>query len=564
MQATVGTRGLSIVPPVEAFKITGEQEKSGEDIGDGAVQAEGENPIDDIMHPQLAISEEALNQGPVISANEAASAADPSDLDGARVEGTADGTINESSIHQGIETISFDELARMDAAKDFDELNDEITPTYQTKMRDMPGYIDFKLLNSWQDVELAVENAGEDIRIHELVAAFTRLKQILGRANTRFLIFLSEKVIQQASQASPWMAAAVFHACCKLRYKNADLFDALATQMVDNTRNLYSREIANTIYSFGILTRFEILVLAAEKGIRVADMYRLYSTEPSPILFDLQYKLLEALCAEMTVVHRLTDFTSQELANTVYGLGLLRHRNTPALKALAREVIDLKNLTRFNAGEINMIVYGFGLLNYQEDSLYDTIAGMVIKAEKYIEFSTQHIANMLYALARVNYSGKNITEVLCKEIVQLERLSGFREQEVSNIISCLAMLGAGKPEVYDALLNEVIKPDKIEHYVAHNLSTILVGLAHAQHRNEEAMDIFAKELMKPERILSLTTRDLEDIIISMNALNYVHVDLMVALASELRKTDRHEKQGENLWITCRANLFSWGLITPYP
>lgn len=573
LQAPVSIRTFSCAPPVPTSAISEEQQKNGEDIGDsdttgnGTALPESGNPSQTISHFQPPTSEESQNQDSDIpSENVEAVFETDLGLDEARVETATNETIVSYSTYQGYDAKTFDELARMDAAKDADELNDDLTPTYRARMQDMPGYIDFKLLNSWQDVEAAVVNAGVNIKAHEIVAAFTRLKQIMGRSNTRFLFQLSEKVIQQAPELNSWMIAAVFHACGKLRYKNAALFDALATEMLklNNTRKLYSREIANCVYSLGILSRFEILVHAAEMGIRVADMFHLYSTEPPPILFDQQYELLEALCKEMTVVHRLTDFTSQELANTIYGLGLLRHRNTAALKALAREVTNLNHLTQFSAVEISMLVYGFGLLNYQEDSLYDTISGMVIKAGKEEEFSTQHIANVLYGLARANYSGRRITEVLCKEILKLERLSGFREQEVSNIISCLAMLDAGTPKVYDALLKEVIKPYKIEHYVVHNLSNILVGLAQAQHRNEEVLDVLSQELMKPERILSLTSRDLEDIVVSMNALNYANIDLMVALASELRKTDRHEKGGENLWIACRANLFSWGLITPYP
>lgn len=461
--------------------------------------------------------------------------------------------------------MELDEFARIDAAKDADELEAGLMPKRFQWPSEKPGFIDFTMLNSWKDVEDAIEKGGDSIKLNHVVAAFTRLKQVLGRGNTRFLARLAEMIMQDSTGIQSWQIAAVFHACGKLRYKNADLFESLGATMLQmqNTRSLHSREIANLIYSLGILSRFEVLVRAAEKGVKVADIYHLYSVEPPPVLFDLQDDLVETLCNELTVSHRLTDFTEQELANTVYGLGLLRYRNTASLKALAREIMSLTHMMKFNAQEISNILYGFGLLGFQEDRIYETISSMVLETDMLDQFTTQHIANVLYGFARVNFSNEDIMRGFHKQILQKERLDYFREQELSNIITCLSLLDSGTPKVYDALLGEVLKPEKMPKFVEHNLSAIILGLAQARHRNEEALDALAKEFVKPERMMNLTSKELGDIIVGLNGLDYEDPDFMQILACELRKPHRMEKDSGHLWETCRANFLSWSLVLPY-
>ncbi|GMH33929.1 hypothetical protein BSKO_01763 [Bryopsis sp. KO-2023] len=485
--------------------------------------------------------------------------------EGGSVQG-ADGSDSESESgkdKEGKGGDGGDELFRIEAAKDADDMEDGMVRR-PPRMEERPGYIDFTKFNTWADVQVAVDKAGDDISPAQIVAAFTRLKQIIPRANTKFLARLSEMVMQSVETLKSWHIVAIFHACAKLRYKNIDLLNTLAEEMLRmrNTKALYSMEIANLVYSMGILSRFEVLVQAAERGLRVPDVYHLYSVQPPPTLFDLQDDLMEAVCNELAVPHRLTDFREQELANTIYGLGLLRYRNTAALKALGREVTSLIHLPKFTPQEISNIVYGFGLLGFQEDNIYETISTMVLKHDKMETFTTQNIANMLYGFARVNFSSPSIMAALRKEIETSCKSGEFREQEISNIVSCLALLDAGTPSVYDALLKEAMNPARMPRFVDHNLSTMILGLAQAQHRNEAALDALVEELMKPERMANLTSKDIGDIIVGLNGLDYVHNGFMQVLSAELRKPARVNGGGQ-LWETCRANLFSWSLVTPF-
>eukprot|EP00803_Ostreobium_quekettii_P001785 evm.model.scf_1110.3 EVM.evm.TU.scf_1110.3 scf_1110:24694-26571(-) len=437
------------------------------------------------------------------------------------------------------------------------------------------GFVDFRRLASLEEVENEIRELGDAVEGHHLAAAFNRLKQmqigadlnqkrvLLKKLRGSFLEELSHMMIKYAHKLSPRNVVAVIHACAKLRYVNCGLLEVLSKEMLrkKSAKVFYSMELANLVYSLGVLAKTHAFLSAAHLG--NLEYYRMHGPKPVAPMFASQGRLLRDIAKEMTVSHRLTDFKTQELANTVYGFALLDFRDDHALVAISRELLSPEHQDHFEDQEISNIVYGFGLLGYRDEYCIMALLNGALTTGKLATFLPQHVANILYGLAKLGFRYDKFLEAAMERIVHPQDLAKFREQELANLTSCLAVLGVKDPQIFAALVSEITKRRHMQRFTVQNLSSIVLGLAEAGHRDVDALNCLAEEIVRPRRMAGFSPRDLVDIIQAFDKLQFHHQGFFLALAAELRKPHRASQASRELWQVCRGHLMAYSFAFPF-
>ena len=426
-------------------------------------------------------------------------------------------------------------------------------------------FIKFSDFVKWPQFKEALDGLGDKVRFSHVASAFTSLRNIFPRPPETFLDSLARKGIPLLSEARSNQLARLFYSCGKLRYIHRDFMEKMSQRILQErlVMQMDGCDISIMLYSIGILSRFQLLVFAAEKGMRLVDLFQLYIQETPPILFPSQPELVTALCEQIAVTNRLSGFKEQELANIVYGCGLLRAPEPAALQALAREIANYQRLTKFTGQEISNIIYGFGLNQVKDEGMLYTLSDYLLKTGRLLEMETQHLANILYGFSRVEFAYPPILDALMKEIVQSERLRRFKVQELANIISCAALIGIQDESFYRTLGKEAVQSHRLKKYMEHNFSTIVLGMATVSVRDADVLRKLASEMRRPERLPNYTSKDICDIIWAFNNLEFLDDGFMLSLVAELRKPQRIRQCDARVWQSCRAHVFSWSLAFPF-
>eukprot|EP00210_Caulerpa_lentillifera_P001205 g1161.t1 len=478
------------------------------------------------------------------------------------VSSASQNTTNPTTDQQDDSTDVVSELDS-EASKDFREEDEVFHPSSMTStMADFIGFQDFV---KWTQVRDAVETLRDKVSLRHTVAAFATLKGMLPRPPNTYLDSLANTLVAKIDDARSNHIARVFFACGKLRYINPKLLQALSKKCLEGRHvvEMDGCDLSGILHSLGVLSRFQMFVFAAEKGVRAVDLYQMYTKETVPILFDLQPELIRAIANELSTPNRLVGFKEQELAQSVYGLGLLRAPETMALRGLAREISEASRLPKFTAQELSNVIYGYGLVNFKDEALLYGMCNHMIRMKRMPELETQHLANILYGFSRMNFKFEPFIINMVDEIIQPERLKRFKEQELANIVSCSSLIGVKDEAFFKLLGQEIAKPNRLVKYLEHNFSTIVLGFANVGARDVDVLKTLAEEMRRPHRLPNYTSKDICDIIMGFNNLEFMDDGFMLALVAELRKPQRIKKSDTKVWQSCRAHVFSWSLAFPF-
>lgn len=450
-----------------------------------------------------------------------------------------------------------------EASKDLREEDDVFHPS--SLRSTMPDFIGFQAFVKWTQVRDAVVMLGDSVNLRHTVAAFTTLKGMLPRPPNAYLDSLADQLCDRIADARSNHIARVFLACGKLRYINKKLLQVLTRKCLDGRHvvEMDGCDLSGILHALGVLSRFQMFIFAAEKGVKAVDLYQMYSKETVPILFGLQPELVRVIANELSTPNRLVGFKEQELAQSVYGLGLLRAPETMAFKVLAREIGNAARLPKFTAQEMSNVIYGYGLVNFKDEALLYGICNHMLRMQRMVELETQHLANILYGFSRMGFKFQPFISSLMSEILQQERLRKFREQELANIVSCSSLIGVHDKAFFTLLGKEIAKPERLVKFLEHNFSTIVLGFANVGVRDVQVLRALAEEMRRPQRLPNYTSKDICDIIMGFNNLEFMDDGFMLALVAELRKPQRIKKSDTKVWQSCRAHVFSWSLAFPF-
>ena len=454
-------------------------------------------------------------------------------------------------------------IVELDSLKDAMEQDDVFDPASLRPQLD--DFIKFAEFVKWPQFKQAINGLGDKLRFRHVASAFTSLRNILPRPPEPFLDSLARNGISLMHEARSNQIARLFYSCGKMRYINRSFMEKMAQRVLQERliMQMDGCDISIMIYSIAILSRFQLLVFAAEKGMRVVDLFQLCVHETPPILFPSQPELISALCEQIAVSNRLAGFKEQELANIVYGCGLLRAPEPAALQALGREIAEYNRLTKFTGQEISNIVYGFGLNQVKDEGMLYKLSDYILKTGRLAEMETQHLANILYGFSRMEFAYPPILAAMMQEIVQSERLRQFKENELANIISCAALIGIQDEDFYKALGKEAVRSHRLPKYMEYNFSTMVLGMATVSVRDPDVLRKLASEMRRPERLPNYTSKDICDIIWAFNNLEFLDDGFILSLVAELRKPQRIQQCDAKVWQSCRAHVFSWSLAFPF-
>jgi hypothetical protein len=169
------------------------------------------------------------------------------------------------------------------------------------------------------------------------------------------------------------------------------------------------------------------------------------------------------IAAAMT---RLPDFKPQACSNTLWGLAKLQHPldSAPLLAATGHkdaaslvwaimEAAVLPQLNRFSSQQLSNIVYALGLLQVpQDEHVMDALVGRIIRCLRSEDCSPQTAGNCMWALGAGGYSAAAL-KLQQPLLAFVEAHSAeFVSQDLSNIANSLAKLGHHCPQLLNALV----------------------------------------------------------------------------------------------------------------
>ncbi len=217
----------------------------------------------------------------------------------------------------------------------------------------------------------------------------------------------------------------------------------------------------------------------------------------SPLAAELLSKLVEEQ-PDGSSIARLSN--PQELANTLYGLGLLQEAcgfkpDPEQLDLLADEVVyrlrdDKLSIGGFKSQGLSNALYGCAKLGYKNVQLIKDLADAHVEYMPAL-LNSQDVANSLYALALLGCSEPDYHAALLHlrdaAILRLrskgaDAADANTEQGLSNTLWALGKLGCSGPEYDSAVLAlceevQLLLKGSVP-YPAQGLSNVLLGLAY--------------------------------------------------------------------------------------
>ena len=162
----------------------------------------------------------------------------------------------------------------------------------------------------------------------------------------------------------------------------------------------------------------------------------------------------------------LHGFKEQELANIIYGLGLMGKANQAILNTLADEVTAPRHLRHFSERELCNIIWAFGKLEYLNASRLRVLLEEVLKPERVENIKEQGLSNIMYGLACV--SPRLLTELSRAELAGVvrslvdeaqvpQRMRSFNAQNLANMGWSLAQLGYHDNDFLQKIINRYVR-----------------------------------------------------------------------------------------------------------
>eukprot|EP00803_Ostreobium_quekettii_P002359 evm.model.scf_3925.1 EVM.evm.TU.scf_3925.1 scf_3925:1691-4469(+) len=403
----------------------------------------------------------------------------------------------------------------------------------------------FKGMQSWEEVQTAVEGLGDAMSVMHVDAVFNALKTMRRRPPDSFLNRMARVSTHLAPSFRSRCIASVFHSCAKMRFSCSSLFEAMAREALlpSKLAGFNVQQLANTIYALGVLQKHHEVATEGQGGGANRACPSFYHKQRSqdgwgredgywyspkdsryggPI-FPSQLELLEALAGQIISSGCESTMTNQHICNIVYGLALAHVRHNALLNLLAREMTRSERVDEFSEQEFAMIIYSLGILKFQHKSVVPAMMVRLSQPGRMQAFSEQGLANMVLGLGLLCKVGVRLSDAVLSrvgyEITKPPRLSHFRDQHLSNMLYAFGLMQYRSLNVFEALVSEVVSRLTPQRFYPQAWSNIIYGIGRAKYPIPQAtLDEMMEEVTRGEMRDQFTEQGLANILLSMGKL----------------------------------------------
>ncbi|GMH33375.1 hypothetical protein BSKO_01209 [Bryopsis sp. KO-2023] len=463
-----------------------------------------------------------------------------------------------------------------------------------------PEFVDFRNLNTWEQVKEKVDKLGAKASPFHITAAFNRLKQILdtSHAPRDFLMDLSSRAMAFDDVLKPREIVDVVHACAKLKFTNGVLLEHLAGLVVGSKEcsvdKLGSRNLSVLLYALGSHSRYgdrQIFLKGKGNQLVNAVMAQIRSTEqilwesrqlaqalygvallewqdpmvarkilagfadPKVLqgcsesdLCSVVFSMAELKLKDKNMVDLIMNEVGREVrvkelqkfgvASVIQNLGRLGCRKYDLMEKLCNAALAFDQGSTVSSKELAQIVHGLGIMEMTGISVLGKLGEECTNPKRIKEFAERELANLVYGFGKLRHITPEMAAVLGKEVSKRTRLPAFTDQGLSTIIYGLSLCKIQDEKLVHALAKEVVKKKRLENFTSQAICNILQGLGKLQGLKEETLNAVMKEIVKEERLPNFSSQGLSTIIYTLSQVNFNNIRVLDKVVAECIKPDR--------------------------
>lgn len=269
---------------------------------------------------------------------------------------------------------------------------------------------------------------------------------------------------------------------------------------------------------------------------------------------------LEKLSKKCTDQKFLRKCTDQQVANLVSGFAGLKHMPPDLEAALLKEVGKKKRLPKFTDQGLANILHAFSRCNAGDAEWKAKVAAEATKKTRLSSSTSQGLSNILYSFRLWRYDGDAVTKLL-KEVVKESRLAQHDSHTLSSILYSLSAMNYSDIQMLNLIVTEIIKPEKLGGLNSQGVSNVIVALSNMGVRDKVVWNLLAIEASKPSRLTSFTEQGLVQIVHALQHVKFQNDSLLAAIGREILVPERlgdysPESLAGTLIILAQSD-FSW-------
>ena len=211
---------------------------------------------------------------------------------------------------------------------------------------------------------------------------------------------------------------------------------------------------------------------------------------------------------------------TQELANMIYGLALLRGGGGGLVSVLSEWVAE--RASEMKPQELSISVYSMSQLEVGATlTAGSSLERMLTRVGEEVErrwssCSAQAISNTIYGMARLNYRSERLLGVVGREMGR--RLDEFTPQHISNVMYALGRLGMRDERMLTEICEYVIKSGRIHQFRPQNISNTIYACWKLQFTHISLFQLVADHL--PSRFHECVPQDISNVVFAFGELNF--------------------------------------------